>query len=201
MDALNSTTDVYLYLKQGKMTKPFMRDEEVFKKVQSDQMVNTKRSEIESLMAYIKYHLKPSEDENFKNKNKFRRTVSQIWKSGVVTGCADNALVFATMARQIGIPTTILETADKSFLEEFAKDSSVKAYRGHFFCECFYHEKWVLVDPTFNKVMEDYDVNNLNLPYKVGKSSHYVSYLRETDIGKGRNIAETNRKMIELSLR
>lgn len=28
-----------------------------------------------------------------------------------------------------------------------------------------------------------------------------VPYLRETDIGKGRNIAETNRKMIELSLR
>ena len=156
MEKLNKTGDVYLYLKQGKMTKPFMRDEEVFKKVQSDQMVNTKRSEIESLMAYIKHHLKPSEDENFKNKNKFRRTASQIWKSGVATGCADNALVFATMARQIGIPTTILETADKSFLEEFAKDSSVKAYRGHFFCECFYHEKWVLVDPTFNKVMEDF---------------------------------------------
>ncbi len=201
MDALNSTTDVYLYLKQGKMTKPFMRNEEVFKKVQSDQRVNTKRSEIESLIAYIKHHLKPSEDEKFKNKNKFRRTASQIWKSGITTGCADNALVFATMARQIGIPTTILETADKSFLEEFSKDSSVKAYRGHFFCECFYREKWVLVDPTFNKVMEDYDVNNINLPYNVGESSHYVPYLRETDIGKGRNIADTNRKMVELSLK
>ena len=75
MEKLNSTGDVYLYLKQGKMTKPFMRDEEVFKKVQSDQMVNTKRSEIESLMAYIKYHLKPSENGCW-----WTQLLTRLWK-------------------------------------------------------------------------------------------------------------------------
>ena len=43
---------------------------------------------------------------------------------------------------------------------------------------------------AFDIIKAEESMNEVNVPY-----------LRETDIGKGRNIAETNRKMIELSLR
>ena len=202
MEKLNTTSDVKKYLSSGKMTTPFLRDTIVFQKVQSDQEVNSAhRTELESLIGYINKHLMPVKDERIKMMRKFRRTAKGIWKSKFTTGCADNALVFATMARQIGIPTTILETADEHFLEEFVLDSSVKAYRGHFFCECFYNEEWVLVDPTFNKVIRNYDVNNIKLPYKVGDSDRFKAYLREIDFGKERNVAKTNRLLIELSLK
>ncbi len=202
MEKLNTTSDVKKYLSSGKMTTPFLRDTIVFQKVQSDQEVNSAhRTELESLIGYIDNHLKYAENQKIRDENKFRRTAKGIWKSKFTTGCADNALVFATMARQIGIPTTILETADEHFLEEFVSDSSVKAYRGHFFCECFYNEEWVLVDPTFNKVIRNYDVNNIKLPYKVGGSDRFKAYLREIDFGKERNVAKTNRLLIELSLK
>ena len=202
MEKLNTTSDVKKYLASGEMTKPFLRDIVVFRKIQSDQKVNSAhRTELESLIGYINNHLKYAENQKIRDENKFCRTAKEIWKSKFTTGCADNALVFATMARQIGIPTTILETADEHFLEEFVLDSSVKAYRGHFFCECFYNEEWVLVDPTFNKIIRNYDVNNIKLPYKVGGSDRFKAYLREIDFGKERNVAKTNRLLIELSLK
>lgn len=200
MEKLNTTSDVKKYLASGEMTKPFLRDIVVFRKIQSDQKVNSAhRTELESLIGYIDNHLKYAENQKIRDENKFRRTAKEIWKSKFTTGCADYALVFATMARQIGIPTSILETADKHFLDEFSLNNNIKNYKGHFFCECFYNEEWVLVDPTFNKIIRNYDVNNIILPYHNGE--RFKAYLREVDFGKGRDIDKTNRLLVEMSFK
>ena len=56
---------------------------------------------------------------------------------------------------------------------------------GHTFCECFYEGKWVLVDPTCNKIMKGYNLNKIKLNYEVvAGCDEYIPYLRNTDMGK-----------------
>lgn len=57
----------------------------------------------------------------------------------------------------------------------------------------------MLVDPTFNKIIRNYDVNNIILPYHDGE--RFKAYLREVDFGKERDIDKTNRLLVEMSFK
>ena len=199
MKKLNSTTDVSRYLEQGFLTKPFLEDSYVLEKVMHD--FNAKRvmgkniTKIDSLIAWIHAKTMVSKDEEYKKQNKFQRTAQEIARDQKMTGCTDYAMLFATFARQIGIPTTILHTAEEKWLQRLLNGEDCKMHIGHSFCECFYEGKWILVDPTAKRTEDDYDPERIVLSYDLGGDNVFIPYFRGNDLGGKQTIGEHNKAM------
>lgn len=197
MDAL-ANRDIENFLKEGFLTKSFLGNEFVKRKVDLDfnnKIINNPNYiKIESLYHWINHNIKFSKDENFVSKNKFQRNAQEIWESGFAVGCSDYAILFATFARQLGWATTILATAEINWFKDFLNGKNYH-HAGHYFCECYYDGKWVLVDPTCKKFEKEYSLNILNLSYDIHNSKLYVPYLRCLDLGKRQTIKEHNLEM------
>ncbi len=190
--------DLYYYLEYGVLTKPFLDKDIVSKKVDLDFNAkiinNTNYTKIESLYHWINHHIKFSKDDAFVINNKFQRTAQEIWESGFAVGCSDYAILFATFARQLGWATTILATADIEWFKNFKKGRS-KIHSGHYFCECFYDNKWVLVDPTCKKITIDYSLGKITLSYQIHNSNQFIPYFRDRDLGKKQTMKQHNLDM------
>ena len=158
---------------------------------------NSNHTIMNSLMSYINKYLIYSNDTEFKIKNKFARNAQEIWDSGLSTGCTDYAIVFANFARQLEIPTTILHTMSEKFVNNAQNNLEIE-YVGHAFCECFYNNEWVLVDPTGCKVIGKYCDNKIELAYSIHCENIFIP-LERTDKVEKQNIKQFNEKMLNLS--
>lgn len=201
MKNLNTQSDVEEYLKSGEMTRPFLRDEFVKEKVYKDynfkKQTKPNASPLLSLASWVKANVKYCDDKDFSSKNKFGRTAKQVWESKIATGCTDYAIVFATLARQLGYATTLLHTAEEEWVKSLKNGEKSNCAIGHSFCECFDKEKgkWVLVDPTCREIVEDYDAERLFLPYDKLGHKVYLPYFRGKDLGEVQNIKSHNAEM------
>jgi len=196
MEKLNNKSDCNKYLKNGFLTQPFLEKDLIIEKVMLDYNAKKEKNNeitiIESLYTWIGRNVKfQKENEGLKNL-KFHRTAHEVWESKLATGCTDYAIVFATLARQLGIPTTILHTAEYNWVKRLKKGGDIKKHLGHSFCECFYNGQWILVDPTARKIQLEYNLNIISLNYLVGESSQFVPYLRGLDLGLKQSIEEHN---------
>lgn len=200
MEKLNKDDDLKRYLQPGPLSQPFLENDVVEKAVMTDFLhkkeIGKPVTKLESLYNWIAHEAKFA-DEKFRVENKFSRCAKEIWESKKMTGCSDYAVVFATFARQIGIPTTFLHTAESTWLDCFLNDKPYSIHRGHAFCECFYDGKWVLVDPTYRKITYDYNPNKLELAYKIGPSNVYIPFFRDLDLVEKRGLVEQNHFMDE----
>lgn len=190
--------DVEEYLKFGNLSQPFLEKNYVEEMVMRDfnSKNHAENTIFESLIRWIKFKLRMAEG---KEKNcKFSRTAKEIWESGFYTGCTDLALVFSCFARQLGYPTTILHTAEMNWLKRLQGGQDAKMHFGHSFCEVFYNDKWILVDPTRNKVLFDYSEDKIHLPYSLGGNSVFVPYKRCIDFDKPQTVYEHNQIMDNL---
>lgn len=187
------------YLASGFLTEPFLDDEYVLQKVLTDYSHKIKENndytEIESLYNWIHHCIKSTSDMDIKHKFKFQRTAKEIWESGFCTGCTDWATLFITFTRQIGIPTTMLHTAEKEWVEKLQKGEKQPVNFGHSFCECYYKNKWVLVDPTFRKLIPNYDSGKIILDYNVAGKNVFIPYFRGLDLEKKQTVKEHNDEM------
>lgn len=194
--------DCNKFLKFGKLTQPFLKDEDVLIKVMIDYNHKVKTNEsytkIESLYYWIAKNMNKKASQEEKQHVKFQRTAKEVWESGFCSGCTDWAILFATFARQIGIPTTFLHTAQKQWVKNLQDGKNELIHKGHSFCECFYNGKWILVDPTFKKIEIEYDLNNLNLSYEIVDSGNFIPYFRGLDLGKKQTMKEHNKEMDEI---
>ena len=208
MKKLNQTADRVKYLCNGNMTKPFLPNEYIFEKVLCDyekkcQIAKSQNKQkpliVESLMNWI-LHMTHSEkqDKNFVDENKFRRTAEQIWQSKKMTGCTDYAILFATFARQLGIPTTFLQTAEMGWLEKLKFGKNGNTNFGHAFCECYLAGKWILVDPSCGKFEMEYNPQKIELSYTVGGCNIFVPYYRGGDFGEKKTVEENNQIMNDM---
>lgn len=192
--------DKEFFLNAGELTKPFVSSQEIYDKVMLDFNAKTREgikiTKLDSLMSYIHKYISSSDDKEFIYDNKFQRTAKEIFCSGVSTGCTDYAVVFCTFARQLGLPTTLLHTADVGWLRSLKQGQSRKHF-GHSFCECYYGDRWLLIDPTSRKIIVDYDPNFISLPYYVGTSCQFIAYMRCLDLKK-QSIKEHNDMMDKL---
>lgn len=190
--------DIETYLQNGFLTKPFLDDYIVKQKVEIDYnakiLIYPNYTKIESLFCWINHCLQYSQDEEFIANNKFQRNAQEIWDSGYAVGCSDYAILFATFARQLGLPTTILATAEINFYKNLIKGNKTH-HVGHYFCECFYENKWYLVDPANKKLENEFSVDVLQLSYNIHNGNKYIPYLRCLDLGKRQTIKEHNIEM------
>lgn len=205
MKKLNKTTDVQKYLEFGSLTQPFLDGDYVSDKVMRDYCAKLKlnghASKLESLYQWISHNVEYSKDQDFRVKYKFQRTAEEIWQSKAMTGCTDYCILFATFARQMGIPTTFLHAAEKNWLLRLKDNKDFNIHYGHAFCECFYNGEWVLVDPTCKKYTINYDIDFLKLTYSIGGSNEFIPYLRELDLNVKQSIKEHNKTMDEICLK
>lgn len=191
MKALNKTSDLKTFLGIGALTKPFLSNDELNKQtslVKERLLKEGKNADIEDcLLDFVRSNLQTTTNKRTIAAHQFSRTAKEIFESGEATGCTDYALVFATLCRQLNIPTTILETAQKEWVNKFInKMGDCNMHYGHTFCECFLNDKWILVDPTFGKTDWHYDSSQpiKLIDYKIASSVSYLPYFRGLDMGK-----------------
>ena len=199
MEILNNTTDVNKYLQAGKLTQPFLDTDYVMDRVMRDynaRLTQTHNANmLESLYLWIDHNVEYCKDKDFCAKYKFQRTAKEIWESKKMTGCTDYCLLFATFARQIGIPTTFLHTAEKNWVKRLKDNEDYKVHYGHSFCECFYNNRWVLVDPTAKRIQTNYSLTPIILDYKVAQNNEFIPYVRDLDLNKKQSVKEHNEIM------
>ncbi len=100
-----------------------------------------------------------------KHTKKFACTVEEIFARKTFSGCSDIGLAMATILRIKKIPTVYVESAKLEWIKYVQeKDEKQELMQGHIFLEIFLDNKWYLYDPTFRKVYDDYDYNNIFLP-------------------------------------
>ena len=92
------------------------------------------------------------------------RTFEQVVDSGVYGGCADYAIVYASLARAAGVPCVFVKTMDADWIHEFVTTGTCQSWRGHVFLEVFIDGKWKLLEPTGVRLFDDYDTSARILP-------------------------------------
>lgn len=83
---------------------------------------------------------------------------SDIVKQGYASGCTQFATIFQALAEYKGIPTVLVNTIDLNWIKEVQENvNKVDRISGHMYVECFVDGKWILVDPTSCRIVENYD--------------------------------------------
>lgn len=141
-----------VFLKNGPQTKNNDHQE-----VLSQFNDNKDLSTLTQIYKYI------SEGEyHFGEGEKFARTVDEIMESKILTGCTDYGLIFASLARDKGIPTVFLQTARADWIFDRVREDD-QGIVGHILIEVYIEGKWRLVDSTAGRYYPDYDISNFSL--------------------------------------
>ena len=174
-------------MKSGELTRPFMDTadiaDSVSEIVEYEKAKNKVADEIKSLAYWIRSQVDYSNNEMYKEE-RFNRTAEEIYDDRVALDSNDYALLFSTFARQLRIPTSMLYTVNyNDFINlgeniDLDKDLATKV-----FCECYYDERWVLVDPMYGNTIDDYKRGCFEIQNKNGKQK-YVTYKRCVDLDK-----------------
>ena len=106
-------------------------------------------------------------------------TTDQLLKERRLGGCHDWGLVYASLARELGYPTVMIDTMGIAWAKGFLAGKK-SPYLGHVFVEVFIAGKWVLVDSTNNwYVEEDYNPANPVIPLKMGDETEGLFVMRK----------------------
>ncbi len=93
-------------------------------------------------------------------------TADQLMNERQLSGCHDWGLVYASMARDLGYPTVLIDASSIVLARELQAGKKM-AWYGHVFVEVFVDGKWVRVDSTAGWYVENgYDPANAIIPLK-----------------------------------
>ncbi|MBI5303981.1 MAG: hypothetical protein HY868_17735 [Chloroflexi bacterium] len=106
-------------------------------------------------------------------------TTDQLMKERRLGGCHDWGLVYASVARDLGYPVVMIDTAGIAWAKRFLANQK-GGYAGHVFVEVFVAGKWVLVDSTNNWYVETgYDPANPVIPINMGNETEGLFVMRK----------------------
>jgi transglutaminase-like putative cysteine protease len=98
-------------------------------------------------------------------------TVDQLLAERRLGGCHDTALVYAAVAREMGYPALIADTASIPWIEQ-RQAHEPSEHVGHVFVEVYLVDKWVLMDPSNGWYVEHgYLPSNPVIPLTIGPTS------------------------------
>jgi len=100
---------------------------------------------IMGILNWMNDDLKRCTDQNKVLKIFATRNVSEVLKEKMSTGCHDDALIFTTFCRAVGIPSKYVIGINK--LEP--------KNRGHCVVELYLHGRWILVDQSRGSIFID----------------------------------------------
>jgi hypothetical protein len=111
-----------------------------------------------------------------------KTTINLLLDKRKLSGCSDDALVFSAVARYLGHPTIMVDTAGLEWAENF-KLRLTTSYVGHVFVEVFIAPNWILVNPTSGEFIMEYDPSNPVIPITSGdEKSGYYAILKGKDM-------------------
>lgn len=98
-------------------------------------------------------------------------TVDQLLADRRLGGCHDTALVYASVAREMGYPALIADTASIPWIEQYQAHEASQ-HVGHVFVEVYLVDEWVLIDPSNGWYLEHgYVPGNPVIPLTIGPAS------------------------------
>jgi len=155
----------------------FTQKDEIVKRISEQIMEFNIEKSIKSLVDYVK-NIKFSDIR--KNVDFRKRTASDIIKSEYVTGCTDNALVFAAISRQLKIPAKYVETFEEDWLEH----GSLEYVQGHVFIDLKIENSWKIYDPIKGPRLYNEYITNGKHYTVIGKGLDFSElYLKKLDGG------------------
>lgn len=173
-------TDPSVFLQTGVQTKAGENIKKVCEKINDKRDISTLK-EIFKIVSNLK-HI----DGGIKHS----ATAEQVLEEGT-NGCTRNALLFASLAREKGIPTVLINSAHVKWIEEIQNNPNVDRTinaSGHFFVEVFLSdEKWYLIDSTAGRIFTNYDRNNFSI--KSGDRDYYI-YAKSIEVFDSRMNSE-----------
>ena len=92
-----------------------------------------------------------------------KTTVNQIMEKKTLTGCHDHGLVFASLLRKYGFPAIMVDTAGIQWAFNYANEKQ-SGFIGHVFVETYVNERWILINSTSGKYIQNYDPCNPAIP-------------------------------------
>jgi hypothetical protein len=148
-----------IFLNNGPQTEPNAQLNQIAAQFNDNRDITT----VKQIIDWIHQNIKSVAGSTY---DQFGRSSAQIVASGESTGCTDFGLVFATLAREKGIPTVFVQTASTSWIRDLLASSNgtTSYFAGHILAEVFINNEWYLVDPTQGTIYSNYDRNNLSLP-------------------------------------
>jgi len=104
-------------------------------------------------------------------------TVNQIMKKKALGGCHDHGLVLVSILRKYGFPAIMVDTAGIQWALDY-HEGKRKGFRGHVFIEVYVKDKWILIDSTTGKYVENYDSSNPVIPmtHSVENKGYFVLF-------------------------
>jgi Transglutaminase-like superfamily len=97
--------------------------------------------------------------------------VDEIYKTKRISGCHDQAALFAAIIKEMGFPAVLVETTGINFSKEVLKNPQAKPI-GHVFVEVCLDNKWVLIDPGAGLFVLNYQPENPVIP---------IAYIGQTE--------------------
>ena len=79
-------------------------------------------------------------------------------KGGALGGCGAYALVEVALIRALGLPARLVLTAEEGWIKRFQEDG-LSLISGHTFIEVLVEGRWLLVDPTFFVLYDNYQAD------------------------------------------
>lgn len=131
------TKNIKKWLKHGNQSKVTKKIKDIAKKFSG-----TDLEKIVSILNWMDQNLKHCEDQDKVLKIFATRSVSKVLKDGFSTGCHDDALVFATFCRILGIPAKYVAGINKLDTKN----------RGHCVVELYLNGTWILVDQSMGYI-------------------------------------------------
>ncbi len=132
--------NIKIWLKEGKQSKVTKSIKKLVSKFSGNDF-----EKIESIIRWMDKNLKQCKDYKKILKIFARRNVNKVLEDGFTTGCHDNALVFATLCRAVGIPAKYIMGIDKLNPKN----------RGHCVIEVYVNEHWIIVDQSKRTISLD----------------------------------------------
>lgn len=171
------------YLGEGRLTK----QTELIKIIANRFRGKLDEDKLKSLLVFLNYEV---EIKKVQDEKKFNKSAEEILMSRQRTGCSDSAILFATLARAMGIPSMLVVTYDKEWRERIVKGIEPESTDGHFFVASYIkgkdgQSKWVLLDTHKSarnmKAIElkEFDIYDRNITWKKDKSMYSFAYVRD----------------------
>lgn len=113
--------------------------------------------DITTIRQIMRHILNEYRDNNVASATDLDLIARDIVKQGYATGCTQFATLFQALCEYKGIPTVVVETLDLDWINSVnGSTGNINKILGHVYVECFVNGKWILIDPTSARLVENY---------------------------------------------
>lgn len=106
-----------------------------------------------------------------------KSTVNSLYEQGVLTGHHDDGIVLVSILREFGFPAVMVDAAGIQWSHDYTAGKTTE-FLGHVYVEVFVEGKWILMDTTSGRYIENYNPLDpvIPLPIRLEPKGFYVMF-------------------------